>query len=73
MRMMTTPPVIVKQQPFEPLYVQTVDGESSIPRRVFYEVCRAYRPYAPAVVATLNTLSHHFRLDHCDLCSDHKV
>ena len=54
--------VVVKQQPCEPLYVQTVDGESSIPRRVFYEVCWAYRPYARAVVATLGRLSVTFAL-----------
>ena len=54
--------VVVNKQPCEPLYVQTVDGESSIPRRVFYEVCRAYRPYARAVVATLTRLSVTFAL-----------
>ena len=54
--------VVVKQHPCEPLYVQTVDGESSIPRRVFYEICRAYRPFATEVTATLSRLFLTFTL-----------
>ena len=54
--------VVVKQHPYEPLYVQTVDGESSIPRRVFYEIATAYRPYAREVTATLSRLFVTFAL-----------
>ena len=48
--------VLVKNKPHEPLYIKTQDGESSIPRRIFYEVCNAYRPYAREVMATFSRL-----------------
>ncbi len=38
--------------PHEPLYIRTADGEASIPRRVFYDVTKAYMPYRSMVVAT---------------------
>ena len=54
--------VVVKQMPYEPLYVKTQDGESSIPRRVFYQVCQAYRPYGREVMATFSRLFLTFAL-----------
>ena len=54
--------VVVKQMPYEPLYVRTQDGESSIPRRVFYQVCQAYRPYCREVMATFTRLFFTFAL-----------
>ena len=44
--------IILINPPYEPLYIQTTDGEASIPRRVFYDICKAYQPYKTVVVAT---------------------
>ena len=44
--------VVLMNPPHEPLYIRTADGEASIPRRVFYDVTRAYMPYRSMVVAT---------------------
>ena len=44
--------MVLINAPYEPLYVRTADGESSIPRRVFYDVCTAYLPYQSTVIAT---------------------
>ena len=54
--------IVVKLKPFEPLYVKTKDGEASIPRRIFYEVCKVYRPYAKEVTATIISLFITFSL-----------
>ena len=48
--------VIVKLKPYEPLYVETKDGEASIPRRIFYEICKVYRPYRKEVTVTFARL-----------------
>ena len=44
--------VVVKHFPYEPLYLQTTDGEASIPRRIFYEICRVYKSYTKEVAFT---------------------
>ena len=31
---------------------KTNDGEASIPRRVFYDICKAYQPYKTIVIST---------------------
>ena len=54
--------IVVKLKPFEPLYVRTKDGEASIPRRIFYEVCKVYRPYAKEVTTTFTRLFISFAL-----------
>lgn len=54
--------VIVKLKPHEPLYVRTSDGEASIPRRIFYDVCKTYRPYAKEVAATFTRLFFSFAM-----------
>ena len=54
--------VVVKMKPHEPLFVKTKDGESSIPRRIFYDVCKVYRPYAKEVLATFTRLFISFTL-----------
>ena len=43
-------------------YVKTKDGEASIPRRIFYDVCKVYRPYAKEVTATFTRLFISFAL-----------
>ena len=48
--------VVVKLKPYEPLHVKTRDGEASIPRCIFYEVCKVYRPYAKEVTTTFTRL-----------------
>ena len=48
--------VIIKVKPYEPLYVKTKDGESSIPRRVLYDIVAAYMPYWREVFATFMRL-----------------
>ena len=54
--------IVVKLKPFEPLYVKTRDGEASIPRRIFYDICKVYRPYAKEVTATFTRLFISFAL-----------
>ncbi len=54
--------VVMKHKPYEPLYVRTTDGEASIPRRVFYEICRVYRPYRKEVTTTFTRLFLSFAL-----------
>ncbi len=44
--------VIIKQKPYEPVYVVTDDGEKSIPRKIFYDIVHAYRPYWSEVAST---------------------
>ena len=53
--------IVVKLKPFEPLYVKTKDGEASIPRRIFYDVCKVYG-YAKEVTATFTRLFISFAL-----------
>ena len=48
--------VVVKLKPYEPLYVKTRDGEVSIPRRIFYDICKVYKPYGKEVAATFTSL-----------------
>ena len=45
--------VVIKQRPCEPLYIVNDDGECSIPRRIFYDICKTYRPYHLEVIATV--------------------
>ena len=54
--------VVVKMKPHEPLFVKTKDGECSIPRRIFYDICKVYRPYAKEVLATFTRLFLSFTL-----------
>ncbi len=49
--------VILKTPPYEPLYIETTDGEASIPRRVFYDITKAFIPYKKEVFATLTRLA----------------
>ena len=44
--------IVLINPPYEPLYIQTNDGEASIPRRVFYDICKAYQPYKTMVIST---------------------
>ena len=37
----------------QPLYSKTENGETSIPRKVFYDICDEYRPCAKEVIVTL--------------------
>ena len=48
--------VVIKLKPYEPLYVKTKDGEVSIPRRIFYDICKVYKPYRKEVAATFSRL-----------------
>ncbi len=48
--------LVVSHKPFEPLLVKSKDGEASIPRRIFYEICHAYKPYNRSVAATFSSL-----------------
>ncbi len=48
--------VVLKEKPHEPLYVKTSEGECSIPRRVFYDIVHAYRPYWTEIIATFTRL-----------------
>ncbi len=57
-----TSEIILINPPYEPLYVRTADGEASIPRRVFYDICKAYMPYRSEVVATFVRLSITFTI-----------
>ena len=41
---------------------KTKDGEASIPRRIFYDVCKVYRPYAKEIMATFTRLFISFAL-----------
>ena len=54
--------VVVKLKPYEPLLVRTKDGEVSIPRRIFYDICKVYRPYTREVLATFSRLFVSFAL-----------
>ena len=54
--------VMVKLKPHEPLYVKTKDGEASIPRRIFYDICKVYRPYVREVISTFIRLFVSFAL-----------
>ena len=54
--------VVVKLKPYEPLLVRTKDGEVSIPRRIFYDICKVYRPYTREVIATFGRLFATFAL-----------
>ena len=36
----------------QPLFLKTEDGETSIPTKVFYDICDEYRPYAKQVQVT---------------------
>ena len=54
--------VVVKLKPYEPLLVRTKDGEVSIPRRIFYDICKVYRPYSREVIATFSRLFLSFAL-----------
>ena len=53
---------VVKLKPYEPLLVRSKDGEVSIPRRIFYDICKVYRPYTREVIATLSRLLATFAL-----------
>ena len=52
-----TSQVIIKQKPYEPVYVVTDDGEKSIPRKIFYDIVHAYRPYWSEVASTFTRLT----------------
>ena len=54
--------VVVKLKPYEPLYMKTKDGEVSIPRRIFYDICKVYRPYTREVISTFTRLFISFAL-----------
>ncbi len=54
--------VILTTAPYEPLYLKTTDGEVSIPRRVFYDIAKAFLPYKTEVFATLTRLALTFAI-----------
>lgn len=54
--------VVLTTKPYEPLYLKAPDGEVSIPRRVFYEICQVYRPYTKEVGTTFLRLFLSFTL-----------
>ena len=54
--------VVVKLKPYEPLYMKTKDGEALIPRRIFYDICKVYRPYTREVISTFTRLFISFAL-----------
>ncbi len=48
--------VVVAAPPQEPLYIRHKDAEVSIPRCVFYEVCKLHMPYKAKLASTLTHL-----------------
>ena len=49
--------VILSEPPHEPLYIAHSDAEVSIPRIVFYDVCKLYMPYKTKVLSTFLKLA----------------
>ena len=45
--------VVTSEPPHEPLYIEHKDAEVSIPRCVFYKVCKLYMPYTRKLTSTL--------------------
>ena len=45
--------VVVAEPPHEPLYIEHKDAEVSIPRCVFYKVCKLYMPYTRKLTSTM--------------------